>query len=47
MKSEPRLAYYLRHIQEAAEQTLAYIARMDLAAFQADRRTQQAVLSTS
>ncbi|WP_225783625.1 DUF86 domain-containing protein [Xenophilus sp. Marseille-Q4582] len=44
MKSQPRLADYLRHIQEAAEQTLAYIAGMDLAAFQADRRTQQAVL---
>lgn len=44
MKPEPRLPDYLRHIQEAAEQTLAYIAGMDLAAFQADRRTQQAVL---
>lgn len=44
MTSEPRLPDYLRHIQEAAEQTLAYIAGMELAAFQADRRTQQAVL---
>lgn len=44
MKSQPRLVDYLRYIQEAAEQTLAYIAGMDLAAFQVDRRTQQAVL---
>lgn len=44
MKPEPRLLDYLRHIQDAAEQTLAYIAGMDRADFQADRRTEQAVL---
>lgn len=44
MTPEPRLPDYLRHIQEAAERTQAYIAGMDFAAFRADLRTQQAVL---
>lgn len=45
MKSEPRLPDYLRPIQAAAEQTIAYIAGMDLAAFQSDLHTQQAVFN--
>lgn len=43
MKSEPRLPDYLRHMQEAAQQSLRYTEGMDLAAFLADGRTQKAV----
>ncbi|MBO9641521.1 MAG: DUF86 domain-containing protein [Pseudacidovorax sp.] len=44
MTPTPRLPDYLRHMQAAAQQTLAYTAGMDLAAFMADFRTQHAVL---
>lgn len=44
MKLDSRLPDYLRHIQEAAQQTLAYVDGMDFAGFQADTRTQKAVL---
>jgi len=38
-----RLPDYLRHMQEAGQNTLRYTAGMDKAAFLADSRTQQAV----
>jgi uncharacterized protein with HEPN domain len=44
MSTEPRLPDYLRHMQTAAEQTLAYTGGMDQAGFRADLRTMQAVL---
>lgn len=43
MTAEPRLPDYLRHMQEAAQNTVRYTAGMDKAAFLADSRTQQAV----
>ncbi len=43
MTSESRLPDYLRHMQEAAQDTLRYTAGMDLAGFLADSRTQKAV----
>ena len=43
MTGEPGLADYLRHIQEAAQLSLDFTAGMDLAAFLADSRTQNAV----
>ena len=43
MTREPRLTNYLRHMQDAAQNTLRYTADMDEAAFLADSRTQQAV----
>lgn len=43
MTTEPRLTDYLRHMQDAAQNTLRYTAGMDEAAFLADSRTQQAV----
>ena len=44
MSPAGRLADYIDHMQQAAAQAVAYVQGMDLAAFQADRRTQQAVL---
>jgi uncharacterized protein with HEPN domain len=44
MSAEPRLPDYLRHMQAAAEQTLAYTIGMDRGGFVADLRTLQAVL---
>ena len=43
MKSEPRLPDYLRHMQEAAQLSVHYMAGMDMAAFLPDSRTQKAV----
>lgn len=43
MTTEPRLTDYLRHMQDAAQNTLRYTADMDEATFLADIRTQQAV----
>jgi uncharacterized protein with HEPN domain len=39
-----RLPDYIGHMQQAAAQAVAYLQGMDLAAFIADLRTQQAVL---
>lgn len=44
MTAASRLADYIGHMQQAAEQAVAYVQGMDMAAFIADRRTQQAVL---
>ena len=43
MTPGPRLPDFLRHMQEAVENTLHYTVAMDEAAFLADARTQQAV----
>jgi len=43
MTAQQRLPDYLRHMQEAVQNTLRYTSGMDKAAFLADDRTQQAV----
>lgn len=44
-RSSPlRVADYLRHIQEAIDNIQAYTAGMDVSAFMADRKTQDAVI---
>ena len=44
MSQPHRVVDYLDHMIEAANQACEYVAEMDKAAFQADRRTQQAVI---
>jgi uncharacterized protein with HEPN domain len=44
MKAPDRARDYLDHILEAAEAIAGYIADMDFAAFELDRRTQDAVM---
>jgi uncharacterized protein with HEPN domain len=39
-----RTADYLQHIRDAIDQIVSYTAGMDLAAFSADRKTQDAVI---
>jgi len=43
LTTEPRLTDYLRHMRDAAQNTLRYTSDMDEATFLADSRTQQAV----
>lgn len=44
MKSALRLVDYLGHMQQAAQQAVGFVERMDKNTFIADRLTQQAVL---
>lgn len=47
MKSALRLVDYLGHMQQAAQQAVGSVDRMDKNTFIADRLTQQACSSTS
>lgn len=44
VSDERRIAVFLRHMQEAAEQAISYVTSMTLESFKADKRTQQAVI---